>query len=588
MARPSNEVFIASWRLYLVAGTLTLVLMAFIGRLAFLQLLTSEEAREQARAIHEAMRKLPEHRGAILDRNGHPLALSVATAWVSVEWGALARSGREEEVLAELSRHLGLSVEQLRALPRTQAGEQQWTAVPGRVRYEVGRELAARRLPGVDVQWGEMRAYPEGSLAAELLGFLGRDPVGLSGIEAAFQRELAGVAATLRFERDPAGNPIPVGRQRLLPEEESADLVLTLDRYLQQRAEQLLEEAVTRQRARGGTIIAMEPQTGHILALANRPTIDLTKLDLSRGAQIAEELLYRNRALTDVYEPGSVFKVITVAAALDAGIITPATTYVDNGPLRRYGGVIDNWDYRHHGVQNITQLLQTSNNVGAATVGDWLGAERFYEYVFRFGFGQPTGVGLPGEAVGQVRTPGDPTWRPIDLLVNTFGQGISVTPLQLATALNAVVNGGLLMRPMVVKEVRSDSEVRRWEPVVVNRVLDERTSAQMRQMLHAATLEGGGRNAAVPGYNVGGKTGTADVPVAGTYRSGRVIASFGGFAPVEEPRLTVLVIIDDPKTQTLGSQVAAPVFRAFVRDALIYLGVPPSAPDELAPPRPKR
>jgi cell division protein FtsI/penicillin-binding protein 2 len=262
--------------------------------------------------------------------------------------------------------------------------------------------------------------------------------------------------------------------------------------------------------------------------------------------------------------------------------VNPNTTYYDAGPIKVHGWTINTWNGAHYGTQTMTDILITSNNVGAVWAAERAGPERFYRYVQAFGFGQPTGIDLSGEASGSIRSPGQGDWKPIDLATNSFGQGLSVTPIQMATALAAVANGGSLLRPTVVKELRSARGTRTLEPVVVRQPLTPKGSALLLDMLNATAEKGENKLATVPGYHVGGKTGTASLPTASGYNLPTTIASYGGFAPYPNPQIVVLVKIDEPKDQIYGSLVAAPIFSALVRQALPYLGIPPSEPVKAA------
>jgi cell division protein FtsI/penicillin-binding protein 2 len=310
----------------------------------------------------------------------------------------------------------------------------------------------------------------------------------------------------------------------------------------------------------------MDPKTGEVLALASRPSFQLTKLNLEDPGQAD---LYRNRAVTDLYDPGSVMKTITMASAIDLGLVSPDTTYFDSGEADIEGGaVIRNWDFSAHGTTTMTQVLQYSLNTGAVWVSGLLGPDRFYDSIKRFGFGEPTDIGLGGEPAGIVRTNQEDSWYPIDLATNSFGQGISVTPVQMITAISALVNGGLLMRPYIVKEVTGPNH-RVYEPVVVRRAVSEETSRALVQMMEAVVGRPG-HLAQVPGYRVGGKTGTTTFPDRSD-----TLASFVGFAPVDDPKFIMLARIDSPKDNSLGGVVAAPIFPRLAPKILAYMGVPP-------------
>jgi len=334
--------------------------------------------------------------------------------------------------------------------------------------------------------------------------------------------------------------------------------------------ERELDAAIKAHGAAGGNIVVMDPRTGEIIAMTSRPSFQLSKLNLEDGSQVD---LFRNRAVIDVYSPGSVMKTMTMAAAVDLGLVSPGTTYNDDGIAEVEGGeVIKNWDFSAHGTTTMVQLLQYSLNTGAVWLSDLLGAPRFYDYMARFGFGEPSGIGLGGDPAGIVRTSEEDDWYPIDLATNAFGQGISVSPVQMVSAVSALVNGGLLMRPYVVKEVAGPEGRRVYEPVVVRRAVSEETSGTLVEMMHAVVDGMPNHLARVPGYQVGGKTGTTTFPDRAD-----TIASFVGFAPAEDPRFVMLITIDSPKDSSLGGVVAAPVFSNLAPSMLTYLGVRPDA-----------
>ena len=350
--------------------------------------------------------------------------------------------------------------------------------------------------------------------------------------------------------------------------------MLTIDRTLQRIAEQNLADAMEDTGARGGTILMMDPYTGDILAMASAPTFDVTQLDLTDPN--LDLSIFRNRAVTDLYEPGSVFKTITMAAAVDAGIVNPNTTYVDTGAIVVGARTIRNFDLSFHGEQTMTQVLQRSLNTGTAWVAQLLGSDLFYWYVKQFGFGDVSGSSLGGEAPGIVKEPGNIFWSPVDLATNSFGQGISVTPLQMVQAASVIANGGELVRPRIVRAVITENDVRAVPIVIERRVIREDTAAQLRLMMQAVVDGVAGHPAQTPGWPVAGKSGTSDVAEEGVYLEGESIASFVGFAPADDPRVVVLIKLDRPQGQIFGGVVAAPVLSDVLEDALPYLGIPPS------------
>jgi len=561
-----------SWRLAALALVLCGSTIALILRLAQLQIAQYEEYRQQAQDEHWSRQSILAHRGRIKDATGYTLASTITVYDVFVHPNASPSPKSATNTARTLAPLLDMPAEEiLGALSKP--GEEAILVKAG-VCYDSGKKIAELRLPGVQCVEASKRLYPEGNLGAPLLGFVGKDNWGLTGIEADFNQELAGVAGTLVFEQDSTGMPIPLGFRQMTPPKDGADLVLTIQRYIQTLVERELDKAIKKHKASGGTIIVMEPKTGAILGMASQPTFDLTKLDLRDSADME---LYRNRAITDMYEPGSIFKIVTLSAALEEKKVNPQTTYQCNGRVYKYGATISTWNYAAHGQETITDLLKNSCNVGAAWVADLLGKEKLYEYIKRFGFGQPTSIGLEGESGGKVRTPTDEGWTPIDLLTNAFGQGISVTPMQMITAVSAVANGGLLMRPYVVKEAISPKERHVFEPVVVRRVISVETSRTMTDMLRQVVEEGGGKLAEVPGYHLAGKTGTADIPQAGGYTSKGTIAGFVGYGPVEDPRFAILVKIDQPKDTPWAGEVAAPIFKSIAQQLLTYMKIPPAS-----------
>jgi cell division protein FtsI/penicillin-binding protein 2 len=339
-----------------------------------------------------------------------------------------------------------------------------------------------------------------------------------------------------------------------------------------------LEAQMAKTGALGGTIIVTDPASGEILAMASRPAFKLSTLNLND----ADPALFRSRAVTDVYEPGSVFKTLTAATAIDLGLVTPGSTYNDIGAAFIGASTIRNWDYSVNGVTTVTRILQRSLNTGAVWMSGLIGPDKFYEYVKRFGLGQSTASGLGGEPDGLVRTNPDPAWAPVDLATNSFGQGIAATPLQVVTAIASLANGGRLMRPYIVAEAQTPDGPRSFSPVVVRQVVKEETANTLTDMMNQVVEGVPGHLAAIPGYHVGGKTGTT---TGATLADGAVhdgnVASFIGFAPVSDPKMMMLVKLDF-REDRLGGQVSAPVFRDLAPSILAYLGVRPDGPQLVA------
>lgn len=568
MARNGHRM---SWRLAALGVTLLLGGAGVVARLAQIQLVDHGQYRAEARDEHFGLQQVRAPRGAILDRNGYPLATTIDAYDIYLDratWQDDAAAARSAAILAP---YVGRTSDDLLAEVRREP-KGDLLLLRG-FDYERTHELLGKAPPGVKAVLTSKRFYPEGDLASALLGFVGKDNVGLTGIEADYDRELGGVPGTLYFERDSLGNPIPFGRRTGQDPVPGGDVRLTIDRYIQRLVEQELDRQIAAHGATGGSIIVMDPRTGEVLALASRPSFRLSALNLEGDV---DQSLFRNRAVTDLYEPGSVMKTVTAAIALDLGRVTPESTYVDAGEAYVGGYRIANWDFSANGVTTVRQLLQRSLNTGAVWLAvDQIGPHDFYEYLKRFGFGDPLNSGLSGEAVALYRTHQDEGWSESDLATNSFGQGIAVTPLQMLTVVASLINGGNLMQPHVVQEVHGPDGLRTFDPVVVRRVISEQTSQTMRQLMNDVVEGVPYHLAQVEGYHVGGKTGTTLVSIPTGYALDSTIASFVGFAPVDAPRMMMLIKLDQPKDSEFGGTVAAPIFADLAPRVLSYLGVEP-------------
>lgn len=560
-----------TWRFGILILTLFLGTAYIVGRLVYIQLVNHDYYQQEAQSEHLDKREVRSSRGAILDRNGFPLATSVDVYDIYVdrrEWrGDDARAQQVAEKLAPL---LNRKPSELlaRLLSKAQGPVE---LLDTGVDFAVGREIDALNLPGVLLAPATERYYPEGDIASNLLGFLGREHSGLAGLEADLNDVLSGTPGAIYFERDGGGQPIAFGNIRTVPGEPGADVRLTIDRYIQRLVENELTAQLRDHKASGGSIIVMEPKTGAILAMASRPSFLLSELPLDS----TKLDLYRNRGVTDLYEPGSVLKVVTMATALDLGLVNPNTTYFDGGTVEKGGYTFKNWDFSSNGVTTMTQLLQKSLNTGAIWLSDLIGAERLYTALDRFGFGKSTHSGLGGEAEGILRTHRDPGWYSADLATNSYGQGIAATPLQVVSAIASVINGGKLMRPYIIQEINGDKGRRSFEPVTVRQVISPQASQTMVQMLNDVVDGVQFHRAQVKGYHVGGKTGTTLVSIPTGYALDSTIASFVGFAPAEDPALIMLIKIDQPQDDPLGGVVAAPIFGKLAPAILSYLNIRP-------------
>ncbi len=448
------------------------------------------------------------------------------------------------------------------------------------IKHKVKNELVAQikelKLPGVGFIKESFRRYPEGDFASQVLGFVGFDAdqrVGRYGLEGYFDKELAGESGLLSSEKDAAGFLIAVGRHLFQQAKNGSDLVLTLDRTIQFTACQKLKEAVEWHQADSGSLIIMEPFTGAIIAMCNFPSFNPDEYE-----KAADIKVFNNDAIFDAYEPGSVFKVITMAAALDTNKVTPETTYNDEGPLKFHNFTIKNSDNKYHGLQNMVDILDKSLNTGAVYAVQQTGNEVFAKYVADFGFGSLTGIELDSESGGNIA----PLKKSGEIYSATasYGQGITTTALQLVTAFSAIANGGKLVKPYIVEEIIDpDGKIIKTEPQIVRQVISARTAALLQGMLVSVVKNIHGKRAGVEGYLVAGKTGTAQIPrQAGPgYEASAHIGSFVGFAPVDNPRFTMVVRIVRPKSVEFAESSAAPLFGEIAKFLLNYYQVPPDS-----------
>jgi cell division protein FtsI/penicillin-binding protein 2 len=433
---------------------------------------------------------------------------------------------------------------------------------------DVGEAVVGLKANGIKCEPRALRVYPEGDLAAHLVGIVSDGGVGFYGVEGYYNQWLTGVEGKREIEQDPAGEEIPLPSQAQMAATEGTDLILTVDRNIQMIAVQELARAIKEYQAESGTVVIMDPQTGAILALANYPSYD------PNGFPEVDGDLLADASLSKLWEPGSIFKVITWAAGLDSGTISPGTTVYDSGAREVGGRVIQNWDRTGRGWVTMTDGLAMSLNTVAAFISTSVGKDTFYTYVQRFGFGNLTGLDLASEGPGLVKRPGDSNWFASDLGTNAFGQGIAVTPVQMLSAVSAVANHGLLMKPYIVKQFVTTDKVVSVEPMAVRQAITEETAETLTGML-VEVVAREATKAQVAGYRIAGKTGTAQVPTAYGYDPTATIASFVGFAPADDPQFAVLVKLDKPQASQWANHTAAPAFRAIAERLMVYMQIPP-------------
>ena len=564
----------ARWRVVVVAVILAGFWLALAAQTGNVQIYQHDVYREKAEDEHWGKRTVVPRRAAIKDTNGYPLAMTVNVFNVIIDAGTDMDRAHMEELAKKLGPLIGEQPAKIMALlePRDRSRP---LLLKEALPYELGTKIADSGIRGVRLEREPKRSYPEGSLAAQLIGFMGKDDKGLTGLESDFDKEMAGKFGTILYEQDTAGDEIPLGLSEEHPAEEGSDLILTIDRRIQRVLERELDAAMVKSKPSAASMIVLDPRTGAILGMASRPTYDLMKLDLNDPNQMA---LYRDPIVTDLYEPGSTFKVMAMAAGLDAGKVRPQNTVDCKGVVYKYGVPIYMWDRTARGTEDMTDVLMNSCNIGMVWIGDQLGPDLFYSKALdAFGFGKSTEVGLGGEATGQIRRPGNPEWGPLDLSTGTFGQGFNATPLQLASAVAAIANDGKLMRPYVVRQMAGPKGAQTIDPVTRGQPITTQTARTLTQMMYNAQEKAPGNQALVPGYKIAGKSGTAQKPVAGGYGTS-TIASYIGFGPVENPRFLLLVKVDDPKDSEWGGQVAAPIFSKVAKQIFTIMGIPPSVP----------
>jgi cell division protein FtsI (penicillin-binding protein 3) len=540
-------------------------------RLVNLQILQAAELTAKADRQHRKAVTVEGNRGTIYDRRGKVLAMNVEVPSVFGVPATLTDPSSVAKDLAQVLRVRAVDIE------RKLRQDRSFVWLGRKLDPEQGRRLERLSLEGIGVVMEGRRFYPKGALLSHVLGFAGMDSQGLEGIERRYELYLRGEKQIVVLQRDALGRTIfPKGPTEAGPAP-GRDVTLTIDEVIQYIAEKELENAVAATRAKAGTVIVMEPHTGAILALALRPAFDP-----NRVRELSPER-WRNRALTDAYEPGSTMKVVVAAAALEEKVMEPGTPiYGEDGRMVVADTVIH--DHDKNGWMTFAQVIQRSSNIGAVKTAFALGDERLYRYLKAFGFGERTEIDLPGETPGLVKEPRD--WGRRSLASMAIGQEIGVTPLQLVTAVATIANGGWLMKPYVVSEIRDAGGqiVAHTAPLVRRRPISPETAQILTTILEGVVTKGTGTRAAVPGYRVAGKTGTAQKidPVTGAYPPTLSVGSFVGFVPVQEPRLAIVVVIDEPQGEGWGGVVAAPVFRRIAEQVLPYLGVLSAEPIRVA------
>lgn len=552
-------------RIVLIAFFFAFLYLLIISKLFHWQVVKAEELKTLSESQSSEELITEARRGEILTSDEFPLA----TNKISYLLYANPKLAEDKEDYAML---LGKTLEMDPATISARLSQDLfWVKIKERLTPDEKVKVDALGLEGVGFQEQTDRYYPEASMAAHLIGFLGKNndgyDQGFFGLEGFYNSQMQGRDGRLYVVKDALSNPVvnDIREEKTL---HGRSIKLTLNRTIQFFAEKRLKEGVLKYEADGGSIIALDTKTGKVLASASVPNFDPTNYyDFLHTS-------YKDPVVSDLYEPGSTFKVLIMASALDLKKITPETKCAScDGPVQVSGYTIKTWNNKYYPGATMKEVLQHSDNTGMVFIGQKMGAGSTREYLKRFGIGEKTGIDVQGEVTGELRD----FWSEIDLATITFGQGISVTPLQLVNAVNAIANGGTLMKPYVVEEITThDGQKITMKSKAVRRVLKESTSKVMKELMVNNVEAGESQWTKVESYRIAGKTGTAQVPVAGHYDPNVTIASFVGFFPADDPQVTMLVLVNKPKTSIYGSETAAPIFFSVAKDIIQHLEIPPS------------
>jgi len=556
------------WRYPFVFAFFILLFIFIIARLFYWQVIEAEMLSGLAQFQYGGLVKIMPKRGEIRTSDGFPLVTNKVSYLLYINPTEIKNRNQTISLLSSLLDITKASIS-AELLP-----DRLWVSIESGISASKKEEIEKIQLPGAGFEEQYMRFYPEASVAAQLVGFVAKNQdggdQGYVGLEGFYDRLLRGKEGYLIQLTDALGRPIILNRKPMINGSDGSNLILSLDRSVQFLIEQKLKDGIEKYGATGGMVGIMEPQTGNIIAMAASPSYEPQKY------WEYDESLYTNPFITNTYEPGSVLKPIVMAGALDAGLITPQTKCnVCGGPVSVSGYDLHTWDDKYYPNTNMIQVIQHSDNTGMVFVALKMGADRMINYLTKFGFGQSTGIDLQGETSPSLKPRN--AWYDVDLATTGFGQGISVTPIELLSAFSALANNGKMMQPRVVTAVENaDGEVKNVPAVVKGTPVSEKTAKVMTEILVNAVEKGEAQWAKLKGYRIAGKTGTASIPLKGHYDQSSTIASFIGFAPADNPKFVMLVILDKPTTSIYAADTAAPLFFDISRDLLGYYGIPPS------------
>ena len=548
-------------RLKLIFSAFLISFILIIGKLFYLQIINPYTQQDD---LYLKTRKILPQRGKIYDRLGQPLAVNTTNYLLYIEPKKIVDKYLFVKKIEDILKIGEATLEAKMDLSKD------WVAVKV-VDKETKTKLLATELAGIGFENRSQRYYPEASLSAHILGIVGKkdngEDIGYFGIEGFYDKDLAGLPGLLKSERDLLDKPMLIGTQEKIDPEDGRDLYLTIDKAAQEIVKKKLLQGLESYKAKEGCVIVANPYTMEIIALSCLPDFDQDKY------YEFTDNFFRNSAISNLYEPGSIFKPLIVAAGIESKSIKPDEIYNEEGPVNIGEYTIRTWDNKYEGKISMTRILEKSSNVGMVYIGEKMGEKKVYDYVKKFGFGELTNIDLQGEVAGYLKSPAN--WYPIDYATVTFGQGIVVTPIQMITAFSSIINDGKLLKPYIVAKASSSDKDKVAEPKVIRQTISAKTSAIIKKML-VDTVEHGEVNWAKPkGYKIGGKTGTAQIALQGKYDASKTIASFIGFAPADKPKFIALVVLKEPQSSIWGSETAAPLFFDIAKDLLVYYNIAP-------------
>lgn len=555
-----------TWRYKIVLASITFIFFLLITRLFYWQVVKAEELSRIGQLQYGKIITIQPKRGEIKTSDLFPLVTNKISYLLTANPKQIVEKKAVSEEISEI-----LSID-FASVSASLDLDLFWVPVKSNLNQRDKQKIEKLNIKGLGFEERFIRFYPEASVAAQLVGLVGKtdsgEDRGYFGLEGYYERLLKGKEGKAVQVRDAFGKPILAKMNQSSAQIDGSSLILSIDRVIQFNLEKKLKEGIEKYGAKSGMAAVMDPKTGEIIAMASFPTFD------PKSYQDYSDDLYKNPFITDLYEPGSTFKPIIMSAALDAKLVKPLTKCpVCAGPVTIGDYVIHTWNDKYYKDINMTEIIQHSDNTGMVYVSQKLGYEKMFNYLKKFGIGELSGIDLQGEVTSDLQSK---TWYPVDVATAAFGQGISVTPIQILSAISAIANGGKRMEPYVVSAVESfDGTVTKVSPKVLGSPISEETAKIMTEMMVNAVDKGEAAWAKPKGYRIAGKTGTASIPIKGHYDPTHTIASFVGFAPADDPRFVMLVIYNRPTTSIYGAETAAPTFFEIARDILTYYGITP-------------